>query len=121
MVRLFDSSSGSSISDNATAAYKPAPTPLAPEISPLFAPSSVFAQLPRAFIQVAGLDPLKDDGIAYARRLQANGVEAKVEIYAGVTHAFQEFAPNTKIVQKWKDDLVRGFGWVLGQQEYTSS
>lgn len=102
------------------AAYKAAPTPLAPEISPLLAPSSVFAQLPRAFITIAGLDPLKDEAIAYARRMQVNGVEVKVEIYPGVTHAFQEFAPDTKIARKWKEDLVRGLGWVLGQTEYAA-
>lgn len=37
------------------------------------------AGLPAAFIQVGGLDPLRDEGIEYASRLMANGID--VELY----------------------------------------
>ncbi|CAG7560636.1 unnamed protein product [Fusarium equiseti] len=40
-------------------------------ISPLLA--NDFSGLPPAFIQIAGADPLRDDGFAYAERLQKAG------------------------------------------------
>ena len=52
--------------------------PKHPDVSPLLAPS--FANLPRAFVQVDGLDPLRDEGILYAELMRAAGVEVKLEM-----------------------------------------
>ena len=52
--------------------------PKHPDVSPLLAPS--FAKLPRAFVQVDGLDPLRDEGILYAELMRAAGVEVKLEM-----------------------------------------
>jgi len=41
-----------------------------------------------AWIGLAELDPLVDDGIAYADKLRAAGVMVDLEIYRGVTHEF---------------------------------
>ncbi|RZA14008.1 MAG: alpha/beta hydrolase, partial [Lysobacteraceae bacterium] len=41
-----------------------------------------------AWFGLAGLDPLVDEGIAYADRLRAAGVAVRLEIYRGVTHEF---------------------------------
>lgn len=51
--------------------------------SPYAAPARAdsLAGLPPAFIQVNGLDPLRDEGIDYAQRLMAAGVP--VELYCG--------------------------------------
>jgi acetyl esterase len=51
--------------------------------SPYAAPARAesLAGLPPAFIQVNGLDPLRDEGIEYAMRLMAEGVP--VELYCG--------------------------------------
>jgi acetyl esterase/lipase len=53
--------------------------PKDPSISPLLAPS--FGGLPKTFIQVAGLDPLRDEAILYGDLLREAGVETKVEMY----------------------------------------
>jgi len=45
------------------------------EVSPLLAAS--FAGLPPALVVTAGLDPLVDEGLAYARKLRAAGVAAE--------------------------------------------
>jgi acetyl esterase len=46
-----------------------------PEVSPLVAES--FAGLPPAFIVTADVDPLRDDGPAYHKALQAEGISAQ--------------------------------------------
>ncbi|WP_085316176.1 alpha/beta hydrolase [Derxia lacustris] len=41
-----------------------------------------------AWIGVAEFDPLVDEGVAYARRLQAEGVATELRFYAGMVHNF---------------------------------
>lgn len=42
-------------------------------------------------VQVAGLDPLRDEGIAYAEALKAHGVPTTLHVYKGVPHGFYGF------------------------------
>ncbi|HET9933315.1 MAG TPA: alpha/beta hydrolase fold domain-containing protein, partial [Polyangiaceae bacterium] len=44
--------------------------------------------LPPASVVTAEIDPLRDDGSAYAGRLQAAGVPVQARDYLGVTHEF---------------------------------
>jgi acetyl esterase len=46
------------------------------------------AGLPATTIVVAELDPLRDEGLAYAQRLRAAGVPTEVEVYRGAAHGF---------------------------------
>jgi len=48
-------------------------------------------QLPPAFVVVASHDVLRDEGVAYAYRLQAAGVAAEVRQYDGMVHGFMGF------------------------------
>jgi acetyl esterase len=62
----------------------------ADEADPLAAPlaSDDLAGLPPATIILAELDPLRDEGLAYADRLRAAGVEASSTVYPGAAHGF---------------------------------
>lgn len=57
-----------------------------PSISPLFAGD--VAGLPPALLIIAEYDPLRDEGLAYARRLQQAGVAVQVEHFAHSMHGF---------------------------------
>ena len=61
-----------------------------PQASPLLAPSH--RGTAPALIITAELDPLRDDGDAYAQKLAADGVDVLHRSYAGLTHGFIEMA-----------------------------
>ena len=55
--------------------------------------------LPPAYIEPAEFDCLHDDGIIYAERLKAEGVEAVINETEGTMHGFDivQNAPTTKL------------------------
>jgi acetyl esterase len=59
-----------------------------PLASPLFSPDSLFVGAPPALIITAELDPLRDEGEEYGRRLIANGVTASIVRFNGMFHSF---------------------------------
>ena len=45
----------------------------------------------RPVIQIAGADPLRDEGFAYADRLIRAGVRTTIKVYSGLPHGFYFF------------------------------
>ncbi|KAL1889084.1 hypothetical protein Sste5346_009149 [Sporothrix stenoceras] len=57
-----------------------------PYHSPLLADS--FKGLRQAFIQIAGYDPIRDEGLAISEKLRRDGVPAETHVYKGLPHCF---------------------------------
>lgn len=44
--------------------------------------------LPPAYLAIAGFDPLRDEGVAFARRLEEAGVPVALRLHPGLVHTF---------------------------------
>jgi len=86
-----------------------------PRVSPLLA--SDLTGLPRAIVAVAGFDPLRDDGLAYATALLENGVPVKVISEPGLVHGYISFtaiSPSSKAATR---RLVRAVAAALDRTD----
>jgi acetyl esterase len=75
-----------------------------PYAAPLRAPE--LAGLPPAFVITAEYDPLRDEGEAYARRLQHSGVPTVLKRYDGAIHGFFAMGLLAQVGRDAVDDAV---------------
>jgi acetyl esterase len=82
--------------------------------NPLVAPllEKDLAGLPPAFVAVASHDVLRDEGLAYARRLEAAGVPVVAQVYDGMTHGFAGFV---QVVDTADRALAEMGAWAKGR------
>ncbi len=79
--------------------------------APLMALS--LAGLPRAFVVTAEYDVLRDEGQAYARRMEADGVDVTHEFAEGMNHGFAASANEFPFLPQAKELLRRVAGWIV--------
>ncbi|ESK85482.1 esterase lipase [Moniliophthora roreri MCA 2997] len=82
-----------------------------PRACPLLFPSHM--RLPPTYIQVCGLDILRDEGVLYEKVLKRSGVRTRLDMYPGVSHGFDVVAPHTTQGQKFAQDFFGGLEWLL--------
>lgn len=79
--------------------------------------SPIRAELSRAapaLVAVAGFDPLRDQGTAYAAALRAAGVRVEAMEEAGLIHGYTDFAGMVPEARRAVDRLAAGIGRLLG-------
>ncbi|KAJ5904334.1 Alpha/beta hydrolase fold-3 [Penicillium tannophilum] len=69
--------------------------------------------LPRHLIFVAGQDPLRDEGIAYARKLEEGNVPVTLHVYKGVPHNFGHYWELKATKMFWEDMKATLQKWVV--------
>jgi len=72
--------------------------------------------LPPAFVLTCELDPLRDEGIDYARRLIAAGVSTELHLIPGAFHLFEGFAPDSELARRTTEIWVRATEMALAGQ-----
>ena len=72
----------------------------------------ISSNLPPALIQVAEYDPLRDDGIRYARALQAAGTPTRLTEYVGMPHGYFSFP---KVI---RGSIMQALAELCAEQRY---
>ncbi|KAG8623271.1 hypothetical protein KVT40_008247 [Elsinoe batatas] len=85
-----------------------------PAWSPFNTPGAFKGQ-PPTYVQVCGMDPLRDDGLIYEAVLRENGVKTRLDVYPGVPHAHFSYLPNLGLSKRANIDTIKGIGWLLGK------
>lgn len=82
-------------------------------VSPYASPSRQkdFSNLPPAYSFVCSEEPFYDETIAYFNALQKAGVEAKLDIYEGMYHAFDMLQPKHEISKEAIENFRRYFAY----------
>ncbi|HSX66601.1 alpha/beta hydrolase [Nocardioides sp.] len=85
--------------------------PADPRVSPYRASS--LAGLPPAIVNLAGFDPLHDDGLAYATALLEAGVPAQVDREPGLVHGYLSYTAVSPSCRKATERLVASVSTAL--------
>jgi hormone-sensitive lipase len=77
--------------------YRDSPTCSDPFVSPYMAPPEMWKGLPPIHLVACELDPLLDDSVAMARKLQSYGHPVSLDIMPGLCHGFLSFAGHPNV------------------------
>ncbi|KAI7969651.1 hypothetical protein EIK77_000898 [Talaromyces pinophilus] len=83
-----------------------------PRIS--FLPNPDHSGLPtRAYFQIAGLDPIRDNALLFAKLLrEQSNAETKIDLYDDLPHGFWRFQ-KLPAAQRWHIDIYEGTKFLL--------
>ncbi|EFQ90070.1 hypothetical protein CFE70_001522 [Pyrenophora teres f. teres 0-1] len=74
--------------------------------------------LPTVF-GIAGLDPLRDEGLLYAKLLSEANVPTDITLFKGVPHGHRRFGKALKASEHWDKCVEEGILWVLSKPQAT--
>lgn len=77
------------------------------------APPSEVKDLPPTTFGIAGLDPLRDEGLLYAKLLTESGVATSTHVFKGSPHGFRRFGDKLSASKHWDQVLYHGIKWAL--------
>jgi acetyl esterase/lipase len=74
--------------------------------------------LPPAYFQVCGADPLRDEGLIYEMVLREDcRIKTKLDIFPGLPHGFWTWWPTAKFGVDLQEKSVEGLKWLLEQSK----
>ena len=62
------------------------------------------------------MDSTRDDSLIMERVLRDAGIKTRLDIYPGLPHIFWVSYPEHSLREKYLNDTVLGFGWLLGKE-----
>ncbi|OJZ88638.1 hypothetical protein ASPFODRAFT_205751 [Aspergillus luchuensis CBS 106.47] len=73
---------------------------------------------PPSFIMICGRDPLRDEALAYADKLEERSIPLRVAVYPGMPHAFWIF-PELTTTKTATQDMINGARWLISEARST--
>ena len=83
------------------------------KLNPGLATKEEVKGMPPTVFGVAGLDPLRDEALIYAKTLSEAGVPTQTILFKGVPHAFRRFGAALKVSQDWDEATEGGIKWAI--------
>ncbi|PCG98451.1 Alpha/beta hydrolase fold-3 [Penicillium occitanis (nom. inval.)] len=71
------------------------------------------ANLPPTTFGIAGYDPLRDEGLFYAKLLSDSGVPTNVTVFRGLPHGFALFGNKLPASKRWDEVVADGISWAM--------
>ncbi|KAF2994582.1 hypothetical protein E8E13_001508 [Curvularia kusanoi] len=75
--------------------------------------------LPPTVFGIAGLDPLRDEALLYAKNLTEAGVPTEIRLFKGVPHGHRRFGKALKASDHWDQCIDEGILWALSKPQAT--
>ena len=75
--------------------------------------------MPPTIFGIAGMDPLRDEALLYAKLLAEAGVPTDVRLFKGVPHGFRRFGPALKASAQWDKAIEDGIEWARSKPAAT--
>ncbi|KAK3311947.1 Alpha/Beta hydrolase protein [Apodospora peruviana] len=74
--------------------------------------------LPPSVFGIAGMDPLRDEGLLYGKMLSEQGVATDIHLFEGLPHGFRRFgADKLPECTRWDRVVAEGITWALSKPE----
>ncbi|KAK4102537.1 hypothetical protein N658DRAFT_506170 [Parathielavia hyrcaniae] len=96
--------------------------PVDPEdyvLNPGNMPPEKAAGLPPATFGISGADPLRDEGLLFAKMLAERGVPTNVHVFSGMPHAFRRYGAALSESARWDEVMHGGIKWALTRPQAT--
>lgn len=75
--------------------------------------------MPPTVFGIAGMDPLRDEGLLYAKKLTEVGVATNINLIKGIPHGARRFPGLVKANAAWDEIHQQGILWALSKPEAT--
>lgn len=73
--------------------------------------------LPPTVFGIAGLDPLRDEGLLYGKKLAEAGIATDIHVFKGLPHGFRRYGKQLSESARWDKVMENGIRWAISNPE----